>query len=749
MAQKVRASKWLGALVLAVGMTFVSSASAAVMWGNQPVTSFGTEGAIGGFPGFISAAVDPSTGEVYVTDNGNAELQVFSSSGKFIAAWGWGTNADPFYQVCTSSCEGAIPGSGLGQFEAPVGVAVDPLTQDVYVIDGLLDRIDEFTATGKPIRYFGSVGSGNGEMDNPAGGFAFDPATNQLLLADTVNNRVEAFTPSGKYVSDAANNRIEQFNRSKAFIAAWGAGVSNGADQAEICTSSCRAGVETGIDGGFSGPGGLAIDPTDGSVYVADFRNERVERLSAGGHYQSQFASASPNLLALDPANGDVYVAGETTLAKYSAGGGFLTTFGSSGAKAGQFMGPHGVAVNPKTGDVYVTDYANHRLDVFGSSGKFLAAWGWGVKDGRAKSEVCTSSCRAGISGSSLGQLDGPLGVAVDPTNGTVFVSDYVANKIQEFNSSGTPVQTLGQPGSDYGELEHPEGLAYDPWLNDVVVADAGNNRIDLLNVSYGTEVSMFGWGVLSGDSGELDTCGFAQICLAGQSGAGNGEFKGPTAVAVASNGTIYVADSGNNRVQLMTYSTAASFDAKWGGAAGSGPGEFNNPQAVAIDPNDGNVYVSDFNNGRVEELTASGDYLSDFGSAGTRAGQFLDGAAGLAIAPSGTLYAVDYQGNRFDEFGVPAKPSCAGHTVSVRDSKTIKIKFACHTPSGITPLYALQSKPRRGTVSAFNAAAATVSYKAPRNYAGTVSLRIGATDDDGAATTTIKVKVRRPPKRR
>ena len=76
--------------------------------------------------------------------------------------------------------------------------------------------------------------------------------------------------------------------------------------------------------------------------------------------------------------------------------------FGAQGAASGQFQMPLGVAVNQHRGKVYVADSANARVEVFNHKGKFTSAWGWGVKDGGAKSEFCRdkTSCKAGIAGS-------------------------------------------------------------------------------------------------------------------------------------------------------------------------------------------------------------------------------------------------------------------------------------------------------------------------------------------------------------
>ena len=82
-----------------------------------------------------------------------------------------------------------------------------------------------------------------------------------------------------------------------------------------------------------------------------------------------------------------------------------VSTFGGTGSGAGQMQSPDGVAVQPTSGNVYVADAGNHRVDVFGPTGNFIEAFGWGVVDGQAKAEVCTISCQGGIAGSGPGQF--------------------------------------------------------------------------------------------------------------------------------------------------------------------------------------------------------------------------------------------------------------------------------------------------------------------------------------------------------
>src|SRR5262249_61348243 len=105
-----------------------------------------------------------------------------------------------------------------------------------------------------------------------------------------------------------------------------------------------------------------------------------------------------------------------------------LSTFGSQGSGGGQFQTPVGVAVSPTSGAVYVADSGNARVQKFDAKGNFIAAWGWGVTDGTAKSEVCTSTCQAGIAGSGPGQFSRPTSIAVDSSGGPSTGDGYVGD---------------------------------------------------------------------------------------------------------------------------------------------------------------------------------------------------------------------------------------------------------------------------------------------------------------------------------
>jgi hypothetical protein len=147
--------------------------------------------------------------------------------------------------------------------------------------------------------------------------------------------------------------------------------------------------------------------------------------------------------------------------------------FGSTGSEAGQFNGPKGVAVDQATHDVYVADSGNHRVDKFDEAGVFIEAWGWGVADGLAHTEVCALSCQAGLEGSGAGQFTTPIGMAVDssggPSTGDVYVGDESTGRVTKLSSAGAFLGSI--EAGDEGPFSSIYGVAVDKhgdlWVYD------------------------------------------------------------------------------------------------------------------------------------------------------------------------------------------------------------------------------------------------------------------------------------------
>jgi DNA-binding beta-propeller fold protein YncE len=300
---------------------------------------------------------------------------------------------------------------------------------------------------------------------------------------------------------------------------------------------------------------------------------------------------------ALD-SSGNVWVTDWTDdrIAKFTSKGALLGTYGFEGSESGEFREPFGIAVNQSTGNVYVSDYGNSRIDEYSSSGVFVRAFGWGVSNGEAALQTCTSSCKAGLGGGGAGQLSGPDGVAID-SSGHVWVAEEGNDRVQEFSETGGYITAFGSAGSGAGQLEAPMDIAFTG--SDLYVTDQNNERVDEFTTS-GTFVKTIGWGVSNGEE-KLETC--TSSCRAGIAGSGGGQFYIPRGVTVDPiSGNLYVVNTDSDCLQEIT--TAGVFVAK-ACSGGSGPGQFNGPMGVAAS-SAGLIYITDFNNSRVQEWSRS-----------------------------------------------------------------------------------------------------------------------------------------------
>jgi hypothetical protein len=140
-------------------------------------------------------------------------------------------------------------------------------------------------------------------------------------------------------------------------------------------------------------------------------------------------------------------------------------------------------------------------------------------------------------------------------------------------------------------------------------------------------------------------------IATWGSQGSGNGQFNQPNGVAVDSSGNVYVADSGNNRIQK--FDSSGKYLTQWG-PYGTTNGQFFQPNSVAVDSSD-NVYVADTGNNRIRKFDSSGEYITQWGSYGSGNGQFKH-AIGVAVDSSGNVYVIDSKNKRIQKFDSSGK---------------------------------------------------------------------------------------------
>jgi DNA-binding beta-propeller fold protein YncE len=274
-----------------------------------------------------------------------------------------------------------------------------------------------------------------------------------------------------------------------------------------------------------------------------------------------------------------------------------LASIGSTGAGAGQINAPSDVAIDG-SGNVYVADTNNNRIDVFSANGAFIHAFGWGVDTGTAAYEVCTtaSTCQAGLGGGGPGQLNAPFGLAFD-ASGNLYVGGQFSHRIDVFNPAGPSFVhafgwdvappngdsafevcttasgcLTGDQGGEAGQFSYPLGVVLDGSGN-LYVANSGNNRIDVFNTSGPSFTRAFGWGVNTG-AGSFEVCTTASTCQQGIAGGGGGQLNIPYAVALDGSGNLYTVDDADHRVSV--YNTAGpSFSEAFGWGVDTGASTF------------------------------------------------------------------------------------------------------------------------------------------------------------------------------
>ena len=351
---------------------------------------------------------------------------------------------------------------------------------------------------------------------------------------------------------------------------------------------------------------------------------------------------ASGNVWVVDKNNGRIE--------KFSSTGTFIATYGSKGAGNGQFNTPWGIAINQSTGNVYVADAGNNRIEELSSAGAFITTFG--------------------TTGS--GTLKEPIGVAVE-SEGNVWTTDWAHNRAVKFTAGGTYIREVGSFGTGNAQFNGPGGIATSE--GSVFVVDSGNDRVEQFN-NVGEYQGQFGSkgstsGKLESPTGIAANPSTGNLYVAdtynyrvqefspagrfltewGTWGASHA-FNYPDGIAINATGKIYVSDQEADKITSWTppeAGTAKVTFASQFGSGGSGNGQFNTPIASAID-GAGNIWITDWGNNRVQKFSPSGSFIASYGSFGSGNGQF-SGPGGIDVNQSASnVYIADGGNARIEE---------------------------------------------------------------------------------------------------
>jgi len=225
-------------------------------------------------------------------------------------------------------------------------------------------------------------------------------------------------------------------------------------------------------------------------------------------------------------------------------------------------------------------------------------------------SPTATSSAASGI-GTGTATLNGTVNPGGGSTTNWWFEWGTSAGSL----TNSTASTSAGTGSSGVAVNASISGLAFNSTYHFRVVAeDAAGNRTNGSTLSF-TTANAFTW-VDEWSSG----------------GSASGQISSAEDVEIGPDGRAYVADSGNNRIQV--FDVQGNFVRKWG-TSGSGSGQLNSPRGIAFNAS-GDVFVADWGNGRVQVFSSTGTFIRTFGT-GT-----LSAPNGIAIAANGEVFVVD-----------------------------------------------------------------------------------------------------------
>jgi tripartite motif-containing protein 71 len=485
-----------------------------------------------------------------------------------------------------------------GQLNAPSDVAVDA-NGNIYVAEAGSHRVQVFTGDGEFVRSFGSYGMGESQFIAPRS-IAVDKNGN-IYVSDN-NARLQIFTNEGTFIRSIENGSM-----------AYGIGVDN-----------------------------------SGNIFTAWRNTDQVAMLSNTGDVLFKFGSTGagdgqlslPEDLTLD-SNGNIYVSDlvNSRIEVFDKNGGFIRKFGSSGTDDGQFSYIGDVTVDGN-GDIYVGDRIRSRIQVFSNEGVFMR---------------------------SITLADGAVasGLRVDGANNRLLFADSQNHTIRIVDLTGNYIQSIGYKGKADGQFDFPDVVSFNA-AGELFVFDKNNHRIQVFSADGSflrrIDIPLSGYRFFSDITFDSERNIYFiisnQIWVYSQAGtfvrklgielqsAEDGHFDFPCGIFIDENDVLYVSDTQNSRVQVVT--ADGTFLRK------IGDHDFNYSRGITLDA-EGKIYVVDSGNRRVSVFNNAGTVVRTIGAQGTNNGQFIQ-PYGVAVDGSGKVFVTDENGHNIQVFSPEGK---------------------------------------------------------------------------------------------
>jgi len=290
--------------------------------------------------------------------------------------------------------------------------------------------------------------------------------------------------------------------------------------------------------------------------------------------------------------------------------------FGTAGSGNDQFFSPSGVVFSPNGARLAVIERSGRRVHMFGINGNTI-----------------THQTVFGTLGSGNGQFTAPFYITFSPDGSRLAVSDTNNNRIQVLgivDNTITHQVSYGAAGAGNEQYAYPRGICFNHDGSRLIVVDTNNNRLQLLGISGNSITHLLYYGI---------------------AGSGDGMFSQPHGASFSSDGSrLVVADRGNNRLQVFAVSSDIITHHVSFGTSGSGNGQFNAPGNVVFSPDGSRLGVADTSNNRIQILGIDWNTIThqiSYGALGSVSGR-LSLPSDIAFSPDGLSLAVaDTNNNR------------------------------------------------------------------------------------------------------